>query len=82
MAPRRGCALPSAAVSVPAALAARCGTGRPPVVGRTEDGRCLLDLRTVSPYDDDLLVSVVLAASATGAVAAMGAEALSARPVD
>ncbi len=71
-----GVHLPSAAVSVPADLAAALRTGRPPVVGRTEDGRCLLDLRTVSPDDDELLLSVVLAASA------MGAGSLSAPPVD
>ena len=59
-----GVHLPSAAMSVPGDLAAALRTGRPPVVGRTEDGRCLLDLRTVSPYDDDLLFSAVLGASA------------------
>ncbi len=58
-----GVRLASAAVSVPADLAAALRTGRPPVVGRTEDGRCLLDLRTVSPEDDELLVSAVLAAA-------------------
>jgi L-seryl-tRNA(Ser) seleniumtransferase len=71
-----GVRLPSAAVSVPADLAAALRTGRPPVVGRTEDGRCLLDLRTVSPDDDDLLFSAVFAASA------MGAGGSPARPAD
>jgi L-seryl-tRNA(Ser) seleniumtransferase len=71
-----GVRLPSAAVSVPADFATALRTGRPPLVGRTEDGRCLLDLRTVSPDDDDLLLSAVLAA------AAMGAGASSARPAD
>jgi L-seryl-tRNA(Ser) seleniumtransferase len=58
-----GVRLPSAAVSVPPDLAAALRTGLPPVVGRTEDGRCLLDLRTVSSDDDDLLLSAVLAAA-------------------
>jgi L-seryl-tRNA(Ser) seleniumtransferase len=34
--------------------------GNPPVVGRVEDGRCLLDLRTVDPTADDVLVNAVL----------------------
>jgi len=55
-----GVSLPSAAVSVPAALAAVLRAGRPPVVGRIENDRCLLDLRTVAPPDDAILASVVL----------------------
>lgn len=51
-----GVELPSVAVSVPEAWARRLRTGRPPVVGRVERGRCLLDLRTVDPGDDDLLL--------------------------
>jgi L-seryl-tRNA(Ser) seleniumtransferase len=31
-------------------------------VGRVEGGRCLLDLRTVDPADDDALARAVLAA--------------------
>jgi hypothetical protein len=34
------------------------------VAGRIEDGRLLLDLRTVDPADDDLLREAVLAAAA------------------
>ncbi len=60
-----GVTLPSAALSVPAAFAAPLRTGRPPVVGRVEDGRCLLDLRTVSPEDDEAVVVAVLAARST-----------------
>jgi L-seryl-tRNA(Ser) seleniumtransferase len=56
-----GVALPSAAISLPAALAAPLRAGHPPVVGRVENDRCLLDLRTVDPTDDDTLVSCVLA---------------------
>jgi L-seryl-tRNA(Ser) seleniumtransferase len=58
-----GVTLPSAAVSLPAALATPLRTGRPPVVGRTEDDRCLLDLRTVAPEDDDAVLAAVLAAA-------------------
>ncbi|OBB77823.1 L-seryl-tRNA(Sec) selenium transferase [Mycobacterium sp. 852014-52144_SCH5372336] len=54
-------ALPSAAVSLPEAYAAPLRTGTPAVVGRLEGGRCLLDLRTVAPGDDGLLVQAVLA---------------------
>jgi len=55
--------LPSAGLSVPAGYADRLRAGRPPVVGRTEDGRCLLDLRTVPEDEDDVLVAAVRAAS-------------------
>ena len=58
-----GVTLPSAAVSVPAMLAAPLRLGRPPVVGRTEDSRCLLDLRTVPEEDEEALLAAVLAAS-------------------
>jgi L-seryl-tRNA(Ser) seleniumtransferase len=56
-----GVELPSAAVSLPAEFADVLRAGRPPVVGRVEDDRCLLDLRTVT--DDDLLVDAVVAAA-------------------
>ena len=48
-----GVELPSAAVSLPESSPRRCAPARPPVVGRLEDGRCLLDLRTVAPEDDE-----------------------------
>ena len=57
-----GVSRPSAALSVPAALAAPLRSGQPPVVGRIEDGRCLLDLLTVSPGDDETIFAAVLAA--------------------
>jgi L-seryl-tRNA(Ser) seleniumtransferase len=60
-----GVSLPSAALSVPAAFAAPLRSGRPPVVGRIEDGRCLLDLRTVSPDEDDTVLAALLAVHAT-----------------
>jgi L-seryl-tRNA(Ser) seleniumtransferase len=55
-----GISLPSAAVSVPAALAPALRAGRPPVVGRVDNDRCLLDLRTVAPADDPVLIEAVL----------------------
>jgi L-seryl-tRNA(Ser) seleniumtransferase len=58
-----GVELPSAAVSLPEPYAASLRTGTPAVVGRLEDGRCLLDLRTVAPDDDERLVQAVLACS-------------------
>jgi L-seryl-tRNA(Ser) seleniumtransferase len=58
-----GVCLPSAALSLPVAFAAPLRSGRPPVVGRVEDGRCLLDLRTVPPDEDETVVVAVLAAA-------------------
>jgi L-seryl-tRNA(Ser) seleniumtransferase len=63
--------LPSAALALPTALVeplrAPAVAGVPPVVGRVERGRCLLDLRTVPPErDDDLRAAVLVAAHAAG----------------
>ena len=58
-----GVELPSAGVSLPESYAAALRTGTPPVVGRLEGGRCLLDLRTVAPEEDELLVAAVRACS-------------------
>ncbi|ORB74651.1 L-seryl-tRNA(Sec) selenium transferase [Mycobacterium scrofulaceum] len=55
--------LPSAAVSLPERYAAALRAARPPVLGRLEAGRCLLDLRTVAPEDDALLAAAVRACS-------------------
>jgi L-seryl-tRNA(Ser) seleniumtransferase len=64
-----GTELPSAAMSLPEAMAGplRCGLpvarGEfPAVVGRLEAGRLLLDLRSVPPEDDERLVGAILAA--------------------
>ena len=69
-----GVLLPSAAISLPETLAVplRCGPqvarGEfPAVVGRCQDGRLLLDLRSVSPEDDRALVGAIRAASAATA---------------
>ena len=66
-----GLTLPSAAVSLPTTFAEALRAGpavrrgaRPAVVGRTEDGRLLLDLRAVAPADDELLIAAVAAAAA------------------
>ncbi|MEU6643062.1 L-seryl-tRNA(Sec) selenium transferase [Saccharomonospora sp. NPDC046836] len=54
-----GVELASAAVSLPTGYAERLRTADPPVVGRIDRGRCLLDLRAVDPSDDKLLLKVV-----------------------
>jgi L-seryl-tRNA(Ser) seleniumtransferase len=63
-----GVRLPSAAISLPESLAVplRCGPqvsrGEfPAVVGRCQDGRLLLDLRSVSPEDDRALAGAIRA---------------------
>lgn len=58
-----GVELPSAAVSLPESYAAALRLGSRPVVGRLEGGRCLLDLCTVAPEDDELLAAAVRACS-------------------
>jgi L-seryl-tRNA(Ser) seleniumtransferase len=75
-----GQSLPSAAVSVPAALAGplRAGapvrSGRhPAVAGRTTAGRLLLDLYAIDPADDAVLADAVLAAAAPAAVSGSSA---------
>jgi len=62
-----GVALPSVAVALPEAYAGALRQGEPPVVGRVERGRCLLDLRTVDPADDDALLAAVRAVAGEGA---------------
>jgi L-seryl-tRNA(Ser) seleniumtransferase len=58
-----GVLLPSVALALPARLAAPLRTGQPPVVGRVEGGRCLLDLRSVAPEDDSVLADAVVRAA-------------------
>jgi L-seryl-tRNA(Ser) seleniumtransferase len=55
--------LASAAVSLPESYALALRTGSPAVVGRLEARRCLLDLRTVAPEDDDALVRAIVTCS-------------------
>jgi L-seryl-tRNA(Ser) seleniumtransferase len=54
-----GVPLPSAAVALPAELAAPLRAGDPPVVGRVHAGRLLLDLLTVPEDQDDELLAAV-----------------------
>jgi L-seryl-tRNA(Ser) seleniumtransferase len=68
-----GVRLASAALSVPEELAAALRSGpavrsgsAAAVVGRIESGRLLLDLRAVSPAEDDRLAAAVLAAAGPG----------------
>ena len=58
-----GVELPSAGVSLPESYAAPLRKGSPAVVGRLEVGRCVLDLRTVAPDEDELLLQAVRACS-------------------
>jgi L-seryl-tRNA(Ser) seleniumtransferase len=54
--------LPSCACAVEEELAAPLRLGEPPVVGVVRDGRLLLDCRTVSDAEVDLVAAAVLAA--------------------
>jgi L-seryl-tRNA(Ser) seleniumtransferase len=69
-----GVSLPSAAVSLPASFAAELRAGAavrrgamPAVVGRIDDSRLLLDLRSVMPADDERLTAAVQAAAVLAA---------------
>jgi L-seryl-tRNA(Ser) seleniumtransferase len=61
-----GQGLPSRAIAIATGdadgLLARLRAGAPAVVGRIEDGRVLLDLRTVDPDEDEALAAAVAAA--------------------
>jgi L-seryl-tRNA(Ser) seleniumtransferase len=52
--------LPSAALSLPVSFAERLRRGEPPVVGYVEDGRTLLNLRSLPPSSDYALAAAVL----------------------
>jgi L-seryl-tRNA(Ser) seleniumtransferase len=56
-----GVQLPSAAVSLPERFAALLRAGSPPVLGRVEHGRCLLDLRALPAEQDAAVCDAVLA---------------------
>ncbi|MEJ2890816.1 L-seryl-tRNA(Sec) selenium transferase [Actinomycetospora aeridis] len=56
-----GVELPSAGVALPSSVAALLRAGRDPVVARVEQGRCVLDLRSVPPSEDARLVAAVRA---------------------
>ncbi|HYP43850.1 MAG TPA: L-seryl-tRNA(Sec) selenium transferase [Propionibacteriaceae bacterium] len=59
-----GLTLPGWAVALPEGYAERLRVGEPAVVGRTERGRCLLDLRCVPVDSDALLVAAIRDAQA------------------
>ncbi len=59
-----GVVLPSAAVTLPEHYAAALRAGEPAVLGRTEHGRCLLDLRALPADADAALERAVLAQTA------------------
>jgi L-seryl-tRNA(Ser) seleniumtransferase len=59
-----GVELASVAVALPEVYAAALRRGDPPVVGRVERGRCLLDLRAVDPADDAAMAGAVRAVAA------------------
>jgi L-seryl-tRNA(Ser) seleniumtransferase len=61
-----GVELPGWAVSLPAGYADRLRAGRPPVVGRVEADRCLLDLRCVDDEQDALVLKAILDAVPLG----------------
>ena len=56
-----GVTLASAAVSLPERFAALLRAGNPPVLGRIERGRCLLDLRALPAEQDAAVRNAVLA---------------------
>ncbi len=56
-----GVTLDSAAVSLPERYAPLLRAGRPPVLGRVEHGRCLLDLRALPAECDTTMADAVLA---------------------
>jgi L-seryl-tRNA(Ser) seleniumtransferase len=56
-----GLRLPSWALALPQGYAEPLRSGDPPVLGRIERGRLLLDLRTVDPAQDPLVRKAVLA---------------------
>jgi L-seryl-tRNA(Ser) seleniumtransferase len=54
-----GVELASAGVALPSSCAAALRTGPDPVVARVEQGRCVLDLRSVPPEADEWLAAAV-----------------------
>jgi len=59
-----GVDVPSMGVAVPGDHAARLRAFHPPVIARVQDGRTILDLRTVDPADDPTLAEAIRAATA------------------
>ncbi|QGN32845.1 L-seryl-tRNA(Sec) selenium transferase [Microlunatus sp. Gsoil 973] len=59
-----GVALPGWAVALPVDFASRLRRADPPVVGRVERDRCLLDLRCVPAESDQVIIDVIRVAAA------------------
>ncbi len=51
--------LPTWLIALPESLEAKLRANDPPIIGRIEDGRLLLDLRTVFPEDEPLLAAAL-----------------------
>lgn len=58
-----GVELPSAGLALPVTAAAALRAGTDPVLTRVEQGRCVVDLRSVDPHDDERLAAAVRAVS-------------------
>jgi L-seryl-tRNA(Ser) seleniumtransferase len=58
-----GLELASCAIALDAGLAAPLRTGDPPVLGRLERGKLLVDLRCVQPGQDEAVLTAVLHAA-------------------
>ena len=57
--------------TIPAgALATRLRKGKPPIVGRVEDGAVLLDLRSIAPEEDAVVAEALRTVTAAGSSAA------------
>jgi L-seryl-tRNA(Ser) seleniumtransferase len=60
-----GVVIPSVALSLPRIFAERLRHNSPPVVGRVAGDRCLVDLRTVPPSDDEVLKANIMICAMT-----------------
>jgi L-seryl-tRNA(Ser) seleniumtransferase len=54
-----GITMPSVAVAVDGDVLDRLRAHEPPVIGRTRDGRTYLDLRSVDPDDDEIMIAAL-----------------------
>jgi L-seryl-tRNA(Ser) seleniumtransferase len=56
--------MPSVAVALDGDILESLRQHDPPVIARTRDGRTLLDLRSVDPADDEIVVAALRSVSA------------------
>ncbi len=54
-----GVSIPSAGLAVRGDVTERLRAGTPPVIARVEEGRTVLDLRTVEPEDDHVVAAAL-----------------------